>query len=87
MEWTVVGVLVVLIGLIVSIVRPLIKWNTCLTENTMAIKGLTDSIKGNEQINTEEHNELWGVCDKHGEKLNEHDTRITVLEKEKGGAK
>ena len=86
MEWTVVGVLVVLIGLIVSIVRPLIKWNTCLTENTMAIKGLTDSIKGNEQINTEEHNELWIVCDKHGEKLNEHDTRITVLEKEKGGA-
>lgn len=87
MEWTVVGVLVVLIGLIVSIVRPLLKWNTCLTENTMAIKGLTDSIKGNEQINTEEHNELWIVCDKQGEKLNEHDTRITVLEKEKGGAK
>lgn len=87
MEWTVVGVLVVLIGLIVSIVRPLLKWNTSLTENTMAIKGLTDSIKGNEQINTEEHNALWSVCDKHGEKLNEHDTRITVLEKEKGGAK
>ena len=83
MEWTVVGVLVVLIGLIVSIVRPLLKWNTSLTENTMAIKGLTDSIKGNEQINAEEHIALRCVCDKQGEKLNEHDTRITVLEKEK----
>ncbi len=86
-EWAVVGVIVVMIGLIGAIVKPLIKWNTSLTENTMAIKGLTDSIKGNEQINTEEHNALWCVCDKQGEKLNEHDTRITVLEKEKGGAK
>ena len=83
-EWAVVGVIVVLVGLVSAFVKPLLAWNTNLTENTMAIKGLTDSIKGNEKSNAEEHIAIWDVVEKHDEKLNKHDTDIAVL-KEKVG--
>ena len=84
MEWTIVGVIVVLIGLVAAITKPLLAWNTNLTENTMAIKGLTDSIKGNEKCNAEEHIALWDSVEKQGDTLNRHETEIAVL-KEKVG--
>lgn len=76
MEWTVVTVLVVLVGLIAAISRPLLNWNTNLTENTMAIKGLTEAVKGNENRNEKEHGEIWNELDK-------HDGRLTELERQK----
>ena len=72
-EWGVVGVLVVLIGLVGVLVKPLIKWNVSLTENTMATKALTETIKDNETRNEKEHGELW-------EELDEHDKRISCIE-------
>ena len=75
-EWAVVGVIVVLVGLIGAIIKPLLSWNTNLTENTMAIKGLTDAVKGNENDNKKEHCEFR-------ENIGDHETRITVLEKQK----
>ena len=84
MEWTIVGVIVVLIGLVAAITKPLLAWNTNLTENTMAIKGLTDSIKGNEKSNAEEHIAIWNEVEKQCDMLNRHETDIAVI-KEKVG--
>ena len=84
MEWTIVGVIVVLIGLVAAITKPLLAWNTNLTENTMAIKGLTDSIKGNEKCNADEHIAMWNELEKHCDVIGRHDTEIAVL-KEKVG--
>ena len=72
-EWGVVGVLVVLIGLVGVLVKPLIKWNVSLTENTMATKALTETIKDNETRNEKEHGEIWT-------ELDEHDKRISCIE-------
>ena len=77
MEWTVVTVIVVLIGLVGALIKPLIKWNTSLTENTMALRAQTETIRANETRNKEEHGEIW--CE-----LDEHDKRISCIEK--GGA-
>ena len=76
-EWGVVGVLVVLVGLVATLVKPLIRWNTSLTENTMATRALTETIKANETRNEKEHSEIW-------DELDEHDKRISNIEK--GGA-
>ena len=84
MEWTIVGVIVVLIGLIAAITKPLLAWNTNLTENTMAIKGLTDSINGNEKNNEKEHVAIWDTVEKQGDMLCQHDKDIAVI-KEKVG--
>ena len=68
-EWGVVGVLVVLVGLVATLYRPLIKWNTSLTENTMALRAQTENIKSNETRNKEEHGEIWCELDKHDERI------------------
>lgn len=73
-EWGVVGVLAVLIGLVGVLVKPLIKWNTSLTENTQATLALTETIKGNEARNEKEHSEIWV-------ELKEHDGRISSIER------
>ena len=73
-EWGIVGVLVVLIGLFASLYKPLIRWNTNLTENTMALKAQTETIKSNETRNEKEHGEIW-------DELGEHDKRISCIEK------
>ena len=83
-EWAVVGVIVVLVGLVGAFVKPLLAWNTNLTENTMAIKGLTDSIKGNEKSNADEHIAMWDELEKHCDVIGKHETDIAVL-KEKVG--
>ena len=72
-EWGVVGVLVVLIGLVATLVKPLIKWNVSLAENTLATKALTKTIKDNETRNEKEHVEIWT-------ELDEHDKRISCIE-------
>ncbi len=77
-EWGVVGVLVVLVGLVAALVKPLIKWNTSLTENTMATMALTETIKANETRNEKEHSEIW-------DELDEHDKRISNIEKRGAG--
>ena len=77
MEWVTVTVLVVLITLITAIVKPLIKWNTSLVENTDATRHLTETMKSNESRNEKEHGKIW-------DKLDNHDGRIIELER-KGG--
>ena len=63
MSGELLGVLVVLIGLVATLVKPLIRWNVSLTENTMATKALTETIKDNETRNEKEHGEIWEELD------------------------
>lgn len=72
-EWGVVLVIVTLLGLIGAFVKPLIKWNTSLTENTMATKALTKTMEKYEADNAAEHKEIWDELDK-------QDERITKIE-------
>jgi hypothetical protein len=81
-EWTVVGVLVVLLGLIAAIVKPLLNWNTNLVENTSAIRTLTETIKTNEAKNDTEHDKIWDELSVHGGAINEHETRLQLVERQ-----
>ena len=67
-----------LVGLVAALVKPLIKWNTSLTENTMALRAQTETIKSNETRNEKEHGEIWT-------ELDEHDKRISCIEKRGSG--
>lgn len=74
MEWTIVGVIVVLVGLIATLVKPLINLNTSIVKNTMATKTLSQSIERYEIDNKSEHGEIW-------DELKEHDGRISAFER------
>lgn len=81
-EWEVVGVIVALLGLIAAIAGPLIKLNTSITTLTVTLKGLNDDIDDLTVKNTKSHQRLWDHNEEQDKKLNDHEMRLTIVEKE-----
>jgi hypothetical protein len=74
-EWTVVTVIVVLTGLVVSLVKPLIHLNGTLTRLTEAVKVLERELAAFSGRNSEAHLRLW-------KKSEEHDARLLRCERQ-----
>lgn len=79
-EWTVVTVIVVLVGLVVSFVKPIVNLNTTLTRLTDAVGVLETEVKNLGSKNTEAHAKLWTKEHEQDLMLQEHETRISKLE-------
>jgi len=80
-EWTVVLVVIALIGLIATVVPPIVKLNNSITKLTTCFESLTIELKEFKRKNDDSHDKLWNTVNEHDDKINNHDTRITVLEK------
>ncbi len=83
MEWQVVGVVVVLVGLIVSVLTPAIKLNTSVTKLSALVDSLNSKLSTMENNNSEAHRRIWGELDGQKAQLGNHETRITLIEKMK----
>ena len=69
MEWTVVTVIIALVGLFMTVGKPIITLNGSITHLQDAIDELRENIKV-----------LTGRTDNQEEKLQDHETRISILE-------
>lgn len=69
MEWTVVTVIIALVGLFMTTGKPIITLNGSITHLQDAIDELREDIKV-----------LTGRTDNQEEKLQDHETRISILE-------
>lgn len=69
MEWTVVTVITALVGLFMTVGKPVINLNSSITHLQDAIDELREDIKV-----------LTGRTDSQEEKLQDHETRISILE-------
>ncbi len=85
-EWGVVGVLVVLVGLGVTVVKPLLELNASIVKLTARLDQLTGSLSEISDRNAKSHDRLWKHNQEQDGVLDDHERRITVLETNKGGA-
>lgn len=69
MEWTVVTVIIALVGLFMTVGKPIITLNSSITRLQDAIVELREDIKV-----------LTSRTDSQEEKLQDHETRISILE-------
>lgn len=69
MEWTVVSVLVVLVGLIAAIAKPLLSLNSAITRLTASVESLEKNIAA-----------LAGKADESRDKIADHETRLRMIE-------
>lgn len=69
MEWTVVTVIIALVGLFMTVGKPIITLNGSITHLQDAIDELREDIKV-----------LTGRTDNQEEKLQDHEKRISILE-------
>ena len=81
-EWTVAVVLISLMGMVISVLTPAIKLNTSVTKLTTLVDTLNNKLIAMDTNNAESHRRIWNELDEHKGQIHDHDTRITLLEKE-----
>lgn len=81
-EWTVVSALVVLIGLIVTLAKPLLSLNSTIIRLTDAVKVLEKNLDSISGKNSEQHGRLWEHESEQDECLRDHELRIRMMEGE-----
>lgn len=79
-----IGAIVVALGTIIGtgviIVKPILQVVKIMTELNESIKTLTDKFNKFEVNNHDDHKRIWTHNDKQDETIQEHETRISVLE-------
>ena len=80
-EWGVFGVIAALVTFGVLVGAPLLKLNTNITRLNVILEVLQKQFQDEHNGNEKEHTALWDECEKHGDSIADHETRITVLEK------
>ena len=80
-EWTVVGVIGVLITMGAAIICPIIKLNTTITILNETVQNLKVNIEDIVERNSASHARLWDKCEEHEGKIADHETRICLIEK------
>ena len=81
MEWQVVGVIVVLVGLAGSIIGPVIKLNSSITRLTVTMERLVKDVDVIKENSHDAHQRLWEKNDEQDKCIHDHETRITTLGK------
>lgn len=79
-EWSVVGVIVVLLGLLATVTAPMIRLNTTLTKLNDKFDTLDERLTGVSESNHASHRRLWEHEEMQDNQLHDHETRIQVLE-------
>ena len=86
-EWTVVTVIVVLVGLGVSVMAPVLKLNSTITRLSTLIDGALRDMKELKETDaairqhaTEAHQRIHERINENEDKLQNHENRIVVLE-------
>ena len=80
MEWTVVTVLVALVGLLATVGAPIIKLNSNLTKLTVLLDTLKNDMEEQKKSTKENHRRLWDHNEEQDGRIENHEKRITLLE-------
>ena len=86
-EWVVVTVLIALVGLFMTVGKPILSLNKNITELNINIKHNSDEIgelkndfKSQRESAHESHKKLWEHNSRQDEKIQDHETRLGILE-------
>lgn len=82
-EWGVMGVITALVGLFITVVRPLLTLNSSIVRLTERMEHLSAELNELTVRNTEKHKRIWDRVDEQAELLADHEKRIDHLENER----
>lgn len=80
-EWGVFGVIVALTAFAISIGTPIIKLNTSITRLIDRLNMLDEGMDELTEKNHKSHERIWVHNEEQDNKLNDHETRIQILER------
>lgn len=79
-NWSVVLVLVTLVGLGAAIIKPIVSLTQSITTLTVVVNGLKESLACFQEKNSDSHERIWKHVEKQDEQLDDHEKRIYWLE-------
>lgn len=82
-EWGVVLVIIALVGLLATIGAPIIKLNSTIVKLLTIVDSLKGDVTELTDKNTQSHGRLWKHNEKQDAKIDDHEKRITVIERTK----
>lgn len=74
------GIVISLIGLMLTIISAVWKLSKTITECTDAVKTLTARIDNMDTNNEKDHIEMWDKIEHSEETIQDHETRLALLE-------
>ena len=80
MEWTVVTVIIALVGLFAAVAGPMLKLNSTIVKLITRMDAFQEGLEGFKKRYTEQLAEFRETHDDLYSKVNDHEKRITVLE-------
>lgn len=83
MEWTVVTVIIALVGLFVAVGAPIIRQTKAMTKLDSTMETLSHKLIELESKNSDSHRRIWEHNEKQDEQLHDHEIRIVKLEEGK----
>ena len=79
-EWGVIGVIVVLVSLVATLVKPMLSLNTAIVRLTTLMDGMSSDLRDLTSKNAQSHERIFDKLDEHGDKIADHEHRIADLE-------
>lgn len=79
-DWDIVNDIVVLAGLIMTVMTPLLKLNTSITQLKALLDSVAKQVQENDKSNSESHKRLWEHNEEQDETLQRHEQRLHDLD-------
>ena len=79
-QWDVVGVIAVLVGLFSAAVAPMLRLTQAISRLSVTVEQLEKSMEQLSRNNQTAHTRLWDSSREQCDKINDHESRIRVLE-------
>ncbi len=79
-EWAVFGVLVAVAGFLAVVVPPIVNLTKSITRLTVVVDKLSGDLEDQKKRSVESHDKLWRHNNEQDERINDHETRIRLLE-------
>lgn len=83
-EWTVFGVIAALVSFFSAVAVPVLRLTRAITALDATVKNTAGQLAELKTDNTTSHRQLWEKNGEQDGRLNDHETRITLLERDKG---
>lgn len=80
MEWTIVTVLVTVVGLFVSVITPILKLNSTIIRLNASVDALAEEMEKYTAKNDRSHDKLWDKNKEQDATLGDHEIRLATLE-------
>lgn len=79
-EWAIVTVLIALVGLFITVGKPIITLNSNITKLTVTVDNLQKSVDRLEEKQRNDNTKVWDRLTSDDKRLDNHENRITKLE-------